>query len=308
MTLLLAATEERRSVARAKVRKNVARLTELGRRNLASILRELEDSRARLVALLASGTEFDQARAAEMIRAVDAEVARLRRELRTPLAQGYVEALRTGDADIADEAREVLPTGDGFRISTGVSTALIDAATGRSADLVGEISEMARSRLNALMRRSATGSSRPADVAREIGTVLDAAGRPRGVYGTLATQIERVHRTETHALYETAAKARAIQVAAEVPWIMQEVWITVLDSRTRDSHREMNGAVIEVGESFNFGAGPTSSKVSYEQAQREGLTLGLAVNGPHDAILPAEEAVNCRCTRALRRGPRKEGR
>jgi len=144
--------------------------------------------------------------------------------------------------------------------------------------------------------------------ATAIGEVLSKEGRPTGVFGTLATQTERVHRTETHALYEVAGKARTRQIAEQSPWVIQEVWITILDNRTRDSHRDMNGATITVGESFNFGAGPTWSKVSHEQAQRDGGTIGLAVMGPHDAILPAEEAVNCRCTRGIRRGPRKEGR
>jgi len=306
--VVLAATPEARSVARAKVRENVERLVRTEGKNLNAILRELETMRTRLLAMLATGTEFDQARAREMIQEVERESVRLRSTLRAPLERSYREAANLGDMDAAENVREVLPQMDGFRISTGVSLDLIDAATGRSADLVGDISEAARTRLNALMRRSATGSNRAADVATAIGEVLSKEGRPTGVFGTLATQTERVHRTETHALYEVAGKARTRQIAEQSPWVIQEVWITILDNRTRDSHRDMNGATITVGESFNFGAGPTWSKVSHEQAQRDGGTIGLAVMGPHDAILPAEEAVNCRCTRGIRRGPRKEGR
>jgi hypothetical protein len=306
MTAILAATEETRTVARAKVRENIRRLGELGQRNLEAVLAELQSSRDRLVARLATGTEFDVARSRGMIVAIDAEVRLLRERLGSPLARGFVSALRNGDEDIADQAREVLPSTDAFRVSTGVSSHLIDTATGRSADLVGQISESLRADLNALMRRAATGTNRPADVAREIGAVLDEAGRPVGIFGTKALQIEKVHRTETSSLYETAAKARALTVARESPWVMLRTWITIKDGRERVDHADMNGATVEVGESFNYGAGRPWCLVSYEQAQRDGGTLGLACDGPHDAILPAEAAVNCRCSTGLRRGQRKE--
>lgn len=68
----------------------------------------------------------------------------------------------------------------------------------------------------------------------------------------------------------------------------------------------MNGATIPVDEHFNFGAGPTWSRVSYEQAERAGGDLGTRITGPHDSVLSAADAVNCRCTRGLVRGPRKE--
>lgn len=306
MQRIRAADPTTRAVARDAVRRNVERLGRIGQVNLDDVLRELDDARKRLVSMLATGSEFTQDRARAMIREIDVEAERLRRSLRGPMSEGFRSALALGDDDFASQAREVV--GDqpfGFSISTGVSSQLIDIATGRSADLVGQITELARSELNRIVRRAATSALAPEDVAQQIGAVLSEQGRPEGVFGNLATQIERVHRTETSALYETAGKARTVQIAATSPWVIQEVWVTIRDGRERADHADMNGATITVGENFNYGAGPVWSKVSYEEAQRQGGTLGLAVFGPHDAILPAKDAVNCRCSRGLRRGPRK---
>lgn len=300
---ILAADERTRAVARAKVRENIERLGEMGQLYLSEVLAELERTRQRLVAMLANGTAFDQARAREMIAAVEQETTRLRARLREPFTAAFQGAARQGDADTVSYARLLI--GREAPLSQGVSLTLMDAGASRSADLVGQITETTRSTLNALLRRSATGTSRPADVARDIGDALRPEARPTGVFGTLATQVERVHRTEVAGLYEQAGKARTVQVARESPWQMQEVWITLRDGRERADHAAMNGATIDVGESFNYGAGGAASLVSYERAQREGLALGTACMGPHDSILPAAAVVNCRCTRGLRRGPRK---
>lgn len=301
--IVLAATPEARAVARAKVRENIERLGELGQARLDEVLAQLEEMRRRLNAMLATGTAFDQARARELIAVVDQETTRLRARLREPFTRAFQGAAQQGDADTVEYARMLI--GREAPLSQGVSITLLDAAASRSADLVGQITETTRATLNQLLRRSAMGTSRPADVARDIGEALTSAARPTGVFGTLATQIERVHRTEVAGLYEQAGKSRTLQIARESPWQMQEVWITLRDGRERDDHRAMNGATIDVGESFNYGAGGAASLVSYERAQREGLALGTACMGPHDSILPAAAVVNCRCTRGLRRGPRK---
>lgn len=306
MTLIRAASEEVRTVAREAVRENIRRLGDLGQRNVEAVLRELEAARDRLVARLATGTEFDIARSRAMLAEIAEEMRTLADRLPGPLRRGLLDAVERGNADFLAQARAVLPRADGFRLSTGVSSHLIDTATGRSADLVGQITQTARANLNALMRRAATGTNRPADVAREIGTVLSREGRPEGVFGTLAIQIERVHRTETASLYETAGTARARQVARESPWHMYSVWITIKDGRERADHSDMNGATVEVGEHFNYGVGRPDCLISYEQAGREGRAQGIACDGPHDAILPAEAAVNCRCSKGLKRGPRKD--
>jgi hypothetical protein len=308
MTVIHAADEGTRQIARKAVRENVRRVGELGQTNLEAVLRELDSARSRLVSMLATGTDFDRARARLMLFEVEREIARLKRDLPPILSRGFTDATKAGDRDMTAQARAILGETDGFRLSTGVSSDLIDLATGRSADLVTQITEIARSQINTVLRRAATGTLKPYEVATQLGAVLSEAGRPEGTFGTLALQIERVHRTETMALYQQAGDARRTKVAQESPYVIFSVWVTIIDGRERADHAEMNGATVEVGEHFNYGAGPTWSKVSYEQASREGGTLGLAVTGPHDPILPAKDAVNCRCGTGLKRGPRKDAR
>lgn len=306
MTIVHAADEGTRQIARRAVRENVRRVGELGQANLEAVLRELDDARRRIASMLVDGTEFDRSRARLLLVEVDREIARLKRSLPPIVGRGFRDAATAGDADVTRQARELLGRDDGFRLSTGLDMDLIDYATGRSADLVGQITENARTNLNAILRRAATSTLRPADVASQIGAVLSEAGRPEGAFGTLALQIERVHRTETMALYQQAGDARRTQVARESPYVIFAVWVTIIDGRERADHSDMNGATVEVGEHFNYGAGPTWSKVSYEQASREGGTLGLAVTGPHDPVLPAKDVVNCRCASGMKRGPRKD--
>lgn len=283
MSVLLAADLPARELARDKVRDMVQRLAVAGQRNLAEVLRVLDDARARLVAQLATGSEFDMARARTMIAQIEQETRRLRDELRRPLADGFRSSLTLGDADALAKATAIIPE---MRFTAGVSVSLIEVANERSADLVGQITEKARSDLNAIMRKSGMGTSRPADVAKALGTVLSTQNRPTGAFGTLSTQIERVHRTETAGLYEAAGKVRAARIALESPFELSKRWITIIDRRTRDSHLEMNGVVV-----------PQDGKFTVS---------GVECDGPHDSVLPAEEVVNCRCTLALVRGPRKD--
>lgn len=298
-----AAEERARAVARAAVRANIERLGKMGQVRLEEVLAELERSRARLVAMLAHGSEFDAARAREMLAAVEEESARLRGSLTPPMRGAFSAAAEQGDGDTVVYARTLL--GRETPLSQGVSVNLIDAAASRSADLVEQVTAAGRSALNRAVRMSASGSARPADVARMIGDALAAERRPTGIFGTLAAQVERVHRTEVAAMYEQAGKSRTLQVARESPWEIREVWISMTDDRVRDRHAAMNGATIRAGERFNYGAPGDAGRGSFEEAERAGSALGIACDGPHDPILPAADAVNCRCTRGMIRGPRK---
>lgn len=304
MTPVLAATPERRAAAARDVRRNIERILQRGDADRVELVRTLRDTRARIVARLAEGgTEFDAARAQSMIRSIDAEVAQLRAQMQTVMGRSLVRALTQGAADMAAQARTVL--GDDLGISGTIDRTLVQFAQQNTQSLVQQIGDRARSDLRSIMLRSATGSSTTQDVAREIGDVLRGEGRDPGTFGRLADQVERVHRTETSRLYEGASEATETKVAQRSRYQMQKRWIAQGGSRQRSNHWAMNGVTIPVGEHFNLNAG-ASSRMSYEEAQRTGATLGLKCSGPHDSVLPAREVVNCRCTRALVRGELKE--
>lgn len=301
---ILAATPERRAASVRDVRRNIARIVQRGDSDRVELVKTLRDTRARIVARLAEGgSEFDTARAQSMLRSIDAEIAQLRAQMQTVMGRSFVNALTQGAADMARQAQTVLGTDLG--ISGTIDTTLVQFAQQNTETLVQQIGARARSDLRSIMLRSATGSSTTEDVAREIGDVLRREGRDPGTFGRLADQVERVHRTESSRLYEGASEATEKQVATRSRYRMLKKWVAQGGSRQRANHWAMNGVTIPVGEHFNLNAG-ASSRMSYEEAQRTGGTLGLKASGPHDSALPAREVVNCRCTRALVRGELKQ--
>lgn len=95
-------------------------------------------------------------------------------------------------------------------------------------------------------------------------------------------QAERIARTETTA----AANYSAIEAGNTSGFLMEKVWISALDSRTRTTppdkydHRHMNGKTVKPNEDFTV----SGQKMSY----------------PGDHKGSAGNVVNCRCTVALR--------
>lgn len=83
---------------------------------------------------------------------------------------------------------------------------------------------------------------------------------------------QRIARTEAHRIYNTAAHD-AQKVAHSKGADVVKQWIAVIDSRTRDSHKELDGELVE-GEDDTF-------------------SNGLLYPGDPDG--PAEEVINCRC-------------
>jgi hypothetical protein len=96
------------------------------------------------------------------------------------------------------------------------------------------------------------------------------------------TQRMPLHRRELIARVETmrAANAGAYQLGRD--WgVKTKEWLAALDERTRDTHREANGQVVGINETFTVG--------------------GYAMMHPLDMNrgAPPEEAMNCRCTMIL---------
>jgi hypothetical protein len=85
------------------------------------------------------------------------------------------------------------------------------------------------------------------------------------------TRAERIARTETTGAYN--AGAHAAQMEADVG---ARMWVATPDAATRETHLEMNGTCVKVGEAFQFPDGE--------------------VMFPGDPSGPAAETINCRCT------------
>lgn len=93
---------------------------------------------------------------------------------------------------------------------------------------------------------------------------------------TLAGPISRVRadmiaRTEVHG----AANYGADEAAKATGLKLRKEWVAVGDGRTRDAHGDMDGTVVDMDQSFNFG----SYRLMY----------------PGDRSGPARGVINCRC-------------
>lgn len=102
------------------------------------------------------------------------------------------------------------------------------------------------------------------------------ADRIRNATESNYKQALRIARTEGGRL-RSEAKDIAYQEAADKGVKFQEMWVSALDSKTRSTHRSMDGQVVEVGEDFKSPSG---------------------ASGPGPRLLgSASEDINCRCTK-----------
>jgi HK97 family phage portal protein len=85
------------------------------------------------------------------------------------------------------------------------------------------------------------------------------------------------YRLETIARTETMRMSNAGAAALYKDWgVHQKEWLATNDLRTRDTHRQANGQVVEIDGTFDVG--------------------GAALRQPGDPRGPLEETINCRCT------------
>lgn len=295
MIRLLAATPPAGAVAKA--RENVQRVADRVSGNLDELRRMLEEARMRLRERALTGGEADAAYARRMLAEVDAEIRKLNATLAEPLHQSFLDGLKLGDGDVLAQVQSALGAGRYAGIA-GVDPVLLDFAAADSADLVKQITESLRTRLNRTFRAASTGSVTTEQAASQIGETLTAAGRPSGIFGTIYSQTERVMRTETGRMYQGASEARQQRVASDTGLALQKRWVKTLlgPKRDRETHIELNGTTIPLDEHFNVGVFGEAATVSYEEAGRRGLEQGERATGPLDPALSAEEAVNCTCT------------
>lgn len=91
----------------------------------------------------------------------------------------------------------------------------------------------------------------------------------------------RIARTET----VTAANGAAVIYAKKSNLVLDKIWIAVKDKRTRHSHRNVDGSIVNYDAPFNVGGA--------EMMQPGARTQ------PNGLPVPAEQIVNCRCTVAF---------
>lgn len=89
------------------------------------------------------------------------------------------------------------------------------------------------------------------------------------------SDITRIARTETTRM-ENSARLEAYRKIKKMGYNVNKIWVAVMDRKTRDRHRAMNGVEVEVDEPFIVG--------------KDRLMF------PGDKNGSAENVINCRCT------------
>lgn len=136
-------------------------------------------------------------------------------------------------------------------------------------------------------RLRAIWSDLRADHAARVGRVmtqaLSAGGRYpvraelQGALGVSRSRAQVIAQTETHAALNAGQAAVIERAQDELGLELEAEWIATNDSRTRPSHRRVNGERVPYGKKFS-----------------NGLTR------PHMPGAPAAEVVRCRCVLAVR--------
>lgn len=280
-----------------RARRLVERVSRRERRNTRELLERLERLRRQLVAPLADASEFDIRMRQELL----ADAERVVAELEATVHDALLEQVEAVARDSVESRLSLAATqlGDEAVQLAGISTDAIDLAGQYDPALVRRVGAATRSEIRNVILSAELGEASGPDVARRLGAVLSREGRPTGVFGRLATQVERIARTEVQTVHELATKAADDRVVSRSTREAFKTWVTSRDTRVRSSHRHLSGVRIRYDERFNVGAGREWSKVSYEEAQRRGGVLGEPAEHPKDVSLSARQRINCRCTRAL---------
>lgn len=89
-----------------------------------------------------------------------------------------------------------------------------------------------------------------------------------------ATNVVRIAQTEMHRTRQQA-KLDSMEEGAEAGIVIKKQWVSSIDDSTRESHQELDGVQIDIGEDFEgeYGSGPAPGNMG-----------------------SAREDINCRCT------------
>lgn len=206
---------------------------------------------------------FSGATAAQLKREIERRLAEFEVQARGLMGRSQAEFAQLGkdytDALITSQAG-VPPPG------LGVSPVLVQQAATRSADLITSLSRRQIGQASDIINRAVITGRSPFQVAKELAGSFD-----KGL-----SQMETIARTEMLGIHSQVQAAELNDLAETVPKLKKQ-WITVVDQRTRDTHRAVHLVSIPNNQAFTVG----DAKLRFPR-------------DPAGAI-PAE-VINCRCT------------
>ncbi|KKL67986.1 hypothetical protein LCGC14_2129470, partial [marine sediment metagenome] len=175
--------------------------------------------------------------------------------------------------------RPIIVANIGIGAQPVITQELLEVGVQLSADLVKDVTDEMRKKINTAVRLGLLGEKSPQEIINELSK--DKQFR-RGIFKSVKDRAEIVTRTEVNRALNLSTQKRIEQWSQQVPE-MKKYWLHTRDDRVRPTHAR-------VGTRTNptLGGTPILAKQSYSVG-------GFRAMGPHSPTLPAKEVANCRC-------------
>lgn len=218
------------------------------------------------------GSTFDLAR----IRALTEDIAEITADLRQRMTAAQGEGLQ-GQMEMGrrliDEPIQIV-AGSEILPTTALSRSTLAIAQAFSADLITNVSDGLKRRINAEIQQGLVGMKTPYEVMRAIGGRLPDSS----VFKTVALRAETITRTEMGRAYSLAAQARQQEAQIVVPGLKKQ-WRW--SGRGRANHAAIDGQIRDVDQPYDV---PPGRHVE-----------GAQMMYPRDPAAPAGQTINCGC-------------
>ena len=239
-------------------------------RRAMEMLRQLQNQIAGELLRADGVTSFTAFRLKEL----SANLERMIQEYERQLMALSGESLRDGYTLGTESVTETLAAA-GFQAAFfQPSQAQVNVLLDFSADLIKNITSGMLSKINTQIRIAALGNRSTMDAMQEITRILGLKAGKKMTATGIAYRSEMIFRTETMRAYNLATQSQQTASAQLFPGL-QKQWVATGDGRTRRSHLDAHGQVVDVDKPFTVG--------------------GAELMHPHDPAGPAKETINCRC-------------
>lgn len=251
-------------------------------RLLAEIRRTLVEELLRIPP--GQGGSWQAAQLQNLRGAIDRSVLEFARRYNLLLGGALAQAWDFGD----DFARDALATGGvQLQFTQELSRAQLEVAQQFGADLVRRVGEDMRGRIAREVTLGVAGQRNPFKVMQAVQAILRTEpARQDPSLGPLATQAERIVRTEMGRVFNTANELRHEEIAEAVPGLLH-YWRSARDGRTRKAHAAADS---------RYAPGSNPGPIPMTEPFVVG---GEKLRFPHDPNGSAANTVQCRCVASL---------
>lgn len=247
----------------------------------------LQDTRKGIaVSLTDNPTDFEQFRLSSLRASVDDIITQFQSQLNTDLAGSLTGVSEIGLASVTEPLDVIGLNVSSFNV---LSPQQVNVALDFSAELVQNITEDLRGKINTQLRLATLAEKSPFQAMKDVTDALGVKATD-GVWGTrnrpevvkgVAARAETIVRTEMTRINNLAIHTTQQQAANIIPGLLKR-WIATADRKTRkthlSTHRRTFNDPIPVDQPFRVG----NSDLMF----------------PGDPRGEAKETINCRCTEA----------